>query len=126
MKNYLSLGQTVRTQLRVALAVLLLAAGAAIAIVGTQPEHKPTVARLRGDPDRGLDDSIMRPGPEEAGPWAYQLEKYRIRAYPATEIPFELTQNAIRSWQKLTARRDDTMALTPANPFLNWKLIGPS
>jgi hypothetical protein len=126
MKNHRSLGRTLRTQMRFAVAALLLAAGAAIAIVGTRPEHKPTVAKLRGDPDRGLDDSIMRPGPSEEGPWAYELEQYRIRAYPAAEIPFELTENAIKSWNRLQLRSDEAMALNPANPFLDWKLVGPS
>src|SRR2546423_6820935 len=56
------------TQLRIALAVLLLAAGAAIAIVGTRPaeEKKTALLKMRGDPDRDVDaDNIMRLGPEE-------------------------------------------------------------
>lgn len=116
------------TYLRIALAITLLAAGAAIAIVGTRPEHKQTkVAKFRGDPDsRFEDDSVMRPGPEEGGPWALAAEKYAIRAYPAIDIPFTLTQRAIESWQEFSLRQQSTMSLNPANPFLNWKLIGPS
>src|SRR6185295_17089398 len=116
------------TYLRIALAILLLAAGAAIAIVGSRPEEKKTALfRMRGDPDRDMDnDSITRPGPEEAGPWAIAAEKYALNAYPAIDIPFTLTQKAIDSWRNLEMRQQDLNALNPANPFLNWKLAGPS
>ena len=115
------------TYLRIALAVTLLAAGAAIAIVGTRPEQKQKIARFRGDPDRDFDnDRVTRPGPNEEGPWARALEQYRLRAYPATDYSFDLTQKAIQSWSRLQLRFDDAMALNPVNPFLNWKLIGPS
>ena len=116
------------THLRIALAVILLAAGAAIAIVGTRPEHKQTFGRFRGDPDGGLDmdASVTRPGSNEGGPYAKAVEDAALRAYPAEDLPFEATQNAIASWREFQTRFDSAMAVNPANPFLNWKLIGPS
>ena len=113
--------------LRIALAITLLAAGAAIAIVANRPEHKQNFARFRGDPDGDLENnSVARAGSEEGGPYAKALEDAALRAYPAEDLPFAATQNAIASWQELQARFDSAMAVNPANPFLNWKMIGPS
>src|SRR5215212_1794826 len=101
--------------LRIALAVILLAAGAAIAIVGVRPEEKKTALfKMRGDPDRDTDgDNVMRAGPDEGGPWAKAMEDYALRAYPAADVPFEATQRAIESWRGLELQRDNAMALNP-------------
>src|SRR4051794_8396127 len=95
------------THLRIALAVILLAASAAIAIVANRSEHEQKFGRFRGDPDGGLDDaSVTRPGREEGGPYAKAVEDAALRAYPAEDLPFEATQNAIASWREFQTRFD--------------------
>src|SRR5947207_1001543 len=114
------------SQLRIAGAVILLATGCAIAIVGTRSEKKEAFNPFRGDPDRVSDESQARPGPAEGGPWAAAAEKYALRAYPASDIPFELTKRATESWNAFQAESTRAMATNATSAFLNWSLFGPS
>ena len=114
------------TSLRIAAAVTLLAAGCAIAIVATRaPEKQSRVAQTKGKPWR-FGNEQAKPGSNETGPYAKAMEKYRINAYPAEDIPFDATQRAIDSWRAMEMRQQNAMALNPLNPYLNWKLVGPS
>ena len=113
------------TSLRIAAAVTLLAAGCAIAIVATRSPEKLALGRTKGKPWK-MGNEQTRPGSNESGPFAKAMEKYRINAYPAEDIPFDATQRAIDAWRALEMRQQNAMALNPVNPFLNWQMVGPS
>ena len=116
--------------LRVAAAATLLAAGCAIAIVGTRTDNndKAMVARSGGNPHKLYKNllSIAKPGSMEGGPQAAAEEKYRLRAYPADEVPFSLTQKANESWAAFQAQHNRAMEANGTTALLNWTLFGPS
>ena len=113
--------------LRIAGAVTLLAAGCAIAIMGTRTQHnEKRISLFRGDPDRFSENSIMRPGRNEAGPEAAEAERYALRAFPADYVPFELTRMANQSWNSFQSESNRVMAINASGPLLNWSLFGPS
>src|SRR5688572_33446567 len=91
------------TSLRVAAAATLLAAGCAIAIVGTRTDKNDkamTAVRSGGNPHKAYKNlfAATKPGSMERGPAALAEEKNALRAYPADYVPFELTQKANESW----------------------------
>src|SRR5882724_11933482 len=123
MKNFRWFSRTRSVfHLRILAAVILLAAGCAIAIVGARSEPKKAANIFRRD----LDLSETRPGSEEGGPWAAAEEKYALRAYPADYVPFELTRRATESWNTFQSESNRVMAITASGPFLSWSLFGPS
>ncbi|HKP93659.1 MAG TPA: hypothetical protein VJS88_07160, partial [Chthoniobacterales bacterium] len=63
----------------------------------------------------------------EGGPMAAALEDYAHRAYPATEVPMDVTRRATQSWQAFQAAHSNRVNATDVNPpLLNWNLFGPS
>src|SRR6266446_5136740 len=117
------------SQLRMASAVTLMSAAAAMAFVAAKPSG-PFLLGKSGNTDRsinkfrqGRDQSggnrRAMPGPEtDRGPVAAAQEAYAHRAYPASDIPFKLTVNAQKAWANVM-----TMSQPSASP---WTLVGPS
>lgn len=127
MKNSNWLRRTA-AYVRVTAAVTVLAAGCALALVATRTETatkqvSKADVRLRGDADRIDGDSS---NPQEGGPLAYAMQDWAHRIYPAEEIPFETPLRSAEAWNKMEARRPAITALNPQNPFLFWRLAGPS
>jgi hypothetical protein len=118
------------TSLRVAAAATLLAAGCAIAIVGTRTDNndKAMVARSGGNPHKLYKNllNVTKPGSMEGGPQAAAAEKYALRAYPADEVPFSLTQKASDSWNAFQIQSNRAMETNGTTALLNWTLFGPS
>jgi hypothetical protein len=120
------------SHLRMATAVTLISAAAAMAFVSTAPPsllvaRKSSVdegafsrfSKFRQDRDqlRGL------PGIERDGtPLLAAEQDYANRAYPATEIPFSATLNAHAAFKKVKARSTTATSSTTST----WTLLGPS
>jgi hypothetical protein len=122
------------SHLRFASAVTLISAAAAMAFVSTAPSSSPVAGKstvdentfgkfnkFRMDRDELFNNKRAMPGPErDRGPLSAAEEQYDIRAYPAKEIPLQLTLNAQTAFKTIQAR---------SNPKSNigiWNLIGPS
>src|SRR5688500_11097847 len=118
------------TSLRVAAAATLLAAGCAIAIVGTRTDKndKAMVARSDGNSYKAFKNLLAatKPGSMEGGPAALAEQKYALRAYPADYIPFEITQKANESWNAFQSESNRAMEADGTTALLNWTLFGPS
>jgi hypothetical protein len=123
-------------QLRIATAVTLMSAAAAMAFVSTAPSsllvaRKSSVnedtfsrfSKFRQDPDQLLGSRRGLPGIERDGvPLLAAEQDYANRAYPATDIPFSATLNSISTFKNIQTR-------SKSNPNSNigtWKLLGPS
>jgi hypothetical protein len=118
------------SHLRIASAVTLMSAAAAMAFVAandsslffssqSQPKRQAlnkstshTVAGNRGEP--GAAEAAKGEDPDAAAE-----EAYSARAYPATEIPFSATLNAQKAWAKIKSQKNK-------NTVGTWTLAGPS
>src|SRR5947207_1131678 len=107
------------SHLRMASAVTLVSAAAALAFVAVKPlgplwakaESKAGIDKLRQDRAALFRNKLTIPGPaREGGPTAAAEEEYAQRAYPAAYVPFELTRNAHAAWTNVLSR-----ALGPAS-----------
>ena len=101
------------SHLRMASAVTLLSAAAALAFVAVKPsgplwakaESKAGIDKLRQDRAALFRNKLAIPGPaREGGPTAAAEEEYAKRAYPAAYVPFELTRNAHAAWTNVLSR----------------------
>src|SRR5439155_11205566 len=117
-----------RSQLRMATAVTLVSAAAAMAFVAAQPSRPSLLARsnntdhpvnkFRRDRDQIGGNRRALPGPEtDRGPMAAAEEAYAHRAYPASDVPFKLTVDAQKAWANVKS-------LAPSAGV--WNLVGPS
>src|SRR5438093_9470826 len=117
------------SQLRIASAVTLMSAAAAMAFVAAKPSGpflwgksgntNPAINKFRQDRDQFGGNRRALPGLEtDRGPVAAAEEDYAKRAYPASDVPFRLTRNAQRAWANVMS-----LSQPSANP---WTLIGPS
>src|SRR5439155_21119467 len=118
-----------RSQLRMATAVTLVSAAAAMAFVAAQPSRPSLLARsnntdhpvnkFRQDRDQIGRNRRALPGPEtDRGPMAAAEEAYAHRAYPASDVPFKLTVDAQKAWANV---------MTMSQPSAGvWTLVGPS
>src|ERR1043166_9748400 len=116
------------SQLRIASAVTLFSAAAAMAFVAakssgpllfgkTENTHH-AINKFRQDRDQSGGNRRALPGPEtDRGPMAAAEEDYARRAYPATDIPFELRLNAQKAWANVKS-------MAPSAGV--WTLVGPS
>src|SRR5262245_33655306 len=124
------------SHLRVASAISLLSAAAAMAFVAVNPSGpllvgKPdgenqAVAKFRQDRDELLGNKRALPGLErDRGPSLAAAEDYAKRAYPATDVPFSATLNARAAFGNIQNRTAAAMtsAASPSEP--KWTLIGP-
>src|SRR5438093_1419298 len=117
------------SQLRIASAVTLMSAAAAMAFVAAKPSGpfllgksgntNPATNKVSQDRDQVGGNRRALPGLEtDRGPVAAAEEDYAKRAYPASDVPFRLTRNAQRAWANVMS-----LSQPSANP---WTLIGPS
>src|SRR6266545_6883078 len=94
---------------RIAGALTLLSAAAAMAFVAAKPSGPLPVGKSDGktqaiskfSQDRAgkFGNKLALPGPErESGPTAAAEEDYANRAYPAAYVPFTLTRDAQAAW----------------------------
>ena len=95
------------SHLRIAGAVTLLSAAAAMAFVAVKPsnplwvksDEKNAIDKLRQNRAALFRNKLTIPGPaREGGPTAAAEEDYANRAGPAPYVPFELTRKAQRAW----------------------------
>jgi hypothetical protein len=116
------------SQLRIAGAVTLISAAAAIAFVAAKPsgpillgksgKTHQAINKFRQDRDQIGGNRRALPGPEtDRGPMAAAEEAYAHRAYPASDVPFKLTVDAQKAWATVAA-------LAPSAGV--WTLVGPS
>src|SRR5438309_3788511 len=117
-----------RSQLRMASALTLISAAAAMAFVAAKPSSPillgksgkthQAINKFRPDRDQIGGNRRALPGPEtDRGPMAAAEEDYARRAYPATDIPFTLRLNAQKAWA-------NAKSLAPSAGV--WTLVGPS
>src|SRR5947207_1297334 len=128
--------KSVFSHLRIATAVTLMSAAAALAFVAVNPSGpllagKSTVDeeafskfnKFRQDPDQLLGSRLGLPGIERDGsPLLAAEEDYANRAYPATEIPISATLNAHAAFKKVKARS----TTSSSSNIATWTLLGPS
>jgi hypothetical protein len=116
---------------RIAGALTLLSAAAAVAFVAAKPSSPLPVGKSESNTqaiskfsrDRaGLSrNKLTMPG-RDGGPLAAAEEDYANRAYPAAYVPFTLTRSATTAWTSIKARG---AAKGPNAPGA-WTLAGPS
>lgn len=97
-----------------------------------EARERYTVDKFRSDPDGGeeaeaeehsnAEAAVGNGGEGERTPLSAAEEDYANRAYPETEIPFVLTQNAQATFKTIKARGVGRGKNTPGQ----WTLIGPS
>jgi len=116
--------------LRLASAVTLMFAAAAMAFVAVKPpgpmlvssqDRLRAITKFRGDRDELGGNKRTLPGLDrDRGPLLAALEDYAHRAYPATDVPMTATLNAIASFRHVRA-------MSVGRPSVGaWQLIGPS
>lgn len=128
------------SHLRIAGAVTLMSAAAAMAFVAVKPsgplwanaDNKDAINKFAQNRTALFRNKLAIPGPErEAGPLAAAEEDYANRAGPAGYVPFELTRRAQRAWSNVRARPVNTKRIglgpleRPAPPS-QWTLVGPT
>jgi hypothetical protein len=125
--------KSVFSHLRIATAVTLMSAAAALAFVAVNPSGPPLArkstadedafSKFRQDRDQLPSSKFALPGVERDGsPLLAAEEDYANRAYPATDIPFSATLNAHAAFKKVKARSTTSSSSTSGT----WSLIGPS
>src|SRR6266513_4991905 len=118
------------SHLRLAAAIPLISAAAAMAFVAVKPpgpmlassqDRLRATSKFRGDPDQLGGNKRTLPGLDrDGGPLLAALEDYAHRAYPAKDVPMTATLNAIASFRHVR-----TMSM--GRPAVGaWQLIGPS
>jgi len=119
------------SHLRMAGAVILISAAAAMAFVAVKPsgplwvksDDKDAINKFRQNRAASFRNKLAIPGPErEGGPRLAAEEEYAKRAYPAPYVPFELTRQAQRAWSNVMAIARGR-APSSVGP---WTLVGPS
>lgn len=118
------------SHLRVAGAVTLLSAAAAMALVAVKPsgpmltsshDRPRTIGKFRGDRDELAGNKRTLPGLErDHGPLLAAVEDYAHRAYPAKDIPMQASLNALAGFRQVQR----TSVGRPASGA--WQSIGPS
>jgi hypothetical protein len=122
------------SQLRIATAVTITSAAAAMAFVAVNnsspllsgssaPTHE-AINKFRQDRDFG-GNKLAIPGlGQDRGPLDAALEAFALRAYPADDVPTEASLNAIASFKQIKAR--GAAVGNGKNTLAQWHLIGPS
>src|SRR5947208_2574727 len=124
--------KSVISHLRIATAVTLMSAAAALAFVAVNPsgalllgksDNKAAINKLTQNRVALFRNKLAVPGPErDAGPTAAAEEAYANRAYPAAYVPLSATLNARAAFKKVQTRSSSN----PSSNIGTWKLIGPS
>jgi hypothetical protein len=124
------IGSRFVSHLRMAGAVTLMSAAAAMAFVAVKPsgplwaksDNKNALNKFSQTRGALFRNKLAIPGPErEAGPMAAAEEDYANRAGPAPYVPFELTRKAHRAWTNVRAR-----SIGRPTTAGQWTLVGPS
>jgi hypothetical protein len=125
------------SHVRIAGAVTLLSAAAAMAFVAVKPpgplfvaksDSRSAIDKLRQNRAALFRNKLAIPGPErEAGPAAAAEQAYMNRAAGGAYVPFTLTRNAQRAWGNVKARASRALS-APGAPDAGgtWTLAGPS
>jgi hypothetical protein len=123
------------SHLRMAGAVTLMSAAAAMAFVAVKPSGPWLLAKANGKSAinkvsqhraESFRSKMMLPGPErEGGPTSAADEDYANRAYPAPYVPLALTRRAQSAWTNVKARAATKGILAP-DVLGAWTLVGPS
>src|SRR5437667_1008772 len=123
--------------LRVATAVTLFSAAAAMAFVatgdrfftvGSPPsklsQDRPVISKIAGERDAESTSARTTPGEGPIG--GYEAYKSATRTYPANVIPVSMVQNAKKTFDKI-ATQTATQTATQAAPTSNnvWQSYGP-
>jgi hypothetical protein len=122
------------SHLRMAGAVTLMSAAAAMAFVAVKPSgplvvtnsnsNNQAIAKFREDREELFRNKRALPGPErDGGPLLAAEIEYANRAYPAKDIPFSAISNATTAWTNVRARG---VGRGPNAPTSAWTLVGPS
>ena len=110
-----------RARIALGLLLLLVLVGAAVLFGSSSSSRSGSAVRLAksGDPDAG---SLKETASVEKGPSAATAaeEEFTQRAYPADDIPLELSLNAQKAWSSVKARAKGK------NKAGQWTMIGPS
>src|ERR1044072_7719874 len=118
--------------LRMAGAVTLMSAAAAMAFVAVKPSvplwaksnRQDAADKLKEARAQFLRNKVALPGAErEGGPMAAAEEDYANRAGPAAYVPFELTRSAKDAWTNVVAM---SMLAPASQRGAQWELVGPS
>jgi hypothetical protein len=128
------IGNRFVSHLRMAGAVTLLSAAAAMAFVAVKPSvpslaqsnNKDAFKKLKQARSQFLRNKLALPGAErEGGPTAAAEAAYSIRAAGGAYVPFTLTRNASHAWANAKGR---AAAKGPQAPGAGgtWTLAGPS
>src|SRR5438552_17479238 len=120
------------SHLRIAAAVTLMSAAAALAFVAVNPsgplllgksDNQAAINKLRQNRVQLFRNKLALPGAErDAGPTAAAEEDYANRAYPGAYVPFSATLNARAAFKNVQTRSNSN----PASNIGTWNLIGPS
>src|SRR5437660_187402 len=124
--------KSVFSHLRIATAVTLMSAAAALAFIAVNPsgpsllgksDNKAAINKFTQNRVALFRNKLAVPGPErDAGPTAAAEEAYANRAYPAAYVPLSATLNARAAFNKVRARSNSN----PSSNIGTWTLIGPS
>jgi hypothetical protein len=124
------------SHLRMAGAVTLMSAAAAMAFVAVKPsgpalassqDRLRNISKFRGDRDELSSNKHTLPGIDrEGGPMLAAMEDFAHRAYPKRDIPRHATENAISGFRQFRERAVRERAFTAQAPATAWQLIGPS
>src|SRR5207302_5244366 len=124
--------KSVFSHLRIAAAVTLMSAAAALAFVAVNPsgplllgksDNQAAINKLRQNRVQLFRNKLALPGAErDAGPTAAAEEDYANRAYPGAYVPFSATLNARAAFKNVQTRSNSN----PASNIGTWNLIGPS
>ncbi len=99
--------------------VIALIAGTAFYV---HERNEPHLRFAKGDPDANNEMIAGNGGEAERGPGSEAEAEYLERAYPADEIPFQLTLNAQAAFNQIKAKGVGKGKNVPGQ----WTLIGPS
>jgi hypothetical protein len=120
------------SHLRIAGAVTLLSAAAAMAFVAVKPsgsmlvssqDQPRTISKFRSDRDELAGNKRTLPGIDrDAGPLLAALEDFAHRAYPKRDIPRHASENAISGFRQFR----ESAIRGPLTLATAWQLIGPS
>src|SRR5215470_18658681 len=120
------------SHLRMAGAVTLLSAAAAMAFVAVKPSGPAlassqgllhNISKFRGDRDELGGNKRTMPGDQEGGPLLAALEDYAHRAYPAKDVPMPATINALAGFRHV--QRMSMGGRSAPKPSGAWQLVGP-
>jgi hypothetical protein len=145
LRHFFARPNSVLSHVRVVIASVLVISAVAMASVavktssprltGNTNQKREVFNKFRQDRDAVAENALAIPGPgHDGGPLAAAEEKYRLRAYPAKDIPFKATVDARKAWNDIKAKNEVKAKSSrrtlgsnqPLSPVGAWTLVGPS